>query len=74
MIYEDLIKRVGWGEEFSFYYQDNRYWISSNNDGYYLTREKDSFSQSFHTSKELFDLGEIEGKSFKEVWNVIDIL
>jgi hypothetical protein len=70
--YNELVQRVGWGEEFQFYYQDEEYWISTNKEGYYLTRGEDSFSQSFLTSEELFKEGRIDGKSILELWNLIE--
>jgi hypothetical protein len=71
--YTELVERVGWGEEFSFYYHEERYWISRNENGYYLTREKDSFTQSFKNPEELFKYGRIEGKTILELWNLIEI-
>lgn len=46
----ELQERIGWGEEFSFDYKETEYWISKNEDGYYLTRSKDSMTQDFDTS------------------------
>lgn len=72
MDYNELVERVGWGEEFSFYYQDEQYWISRNENGLYLTREKDSYYQSFKTSEDLFLNGRIDGQSIKDLWNLIE--
>ncbi|WP_245640150.1 hypothetical protein [Paenibacillus dakarensis] len=44
MEYAELVQRVGWGEEFQFYYKNEQYWISTNEEGYYLTRGKDSYT------------------------------
>lgn len=72
MDYHELVERVGWGEEFSFYFQNECYWISKNEEGYYLTREKDSLTQSFRTSEELFQEGRINGKTIFELWELIE--
>jgi hypothetical protein len=71
--YNELVERVGWGEEFTFFYQDERYWISRNENGLYLTREKDRYYQSFKTSEDLFLNGRIDGQSIKDLWNLIEI-
>jgi hypothetical protein len=71
--YQELVTRVNSGEEFQFYYQSESYWISKNKDGYYLTRVSDSFSQSFLTSEELFEKGQIDGHKISELWSEIDI-
>ncbi|MCI9017669.1 MAG: hypothetical protein HFI26_02635 [Lachnospiraceae bacterium] len=71
MKYEELIERVEWGEEFLFQYCGNNYWISQNANGRYLTREKDSYSQDFKTTKELFEKALIEGKTILQIWDEI---
>ncbi|WP_019421386.1 hypothetical protein [Paenibacillus sp. OSY-SE] len=73
MEYSELVQRVGWGEEFQFYYQNEEYWISTNKEGYYLTRGKDSFTQSFQTAEELFKEGRIDGETILELWGLIEI-
>lgn len=62
MQYEDLIERVGWGEEFLFEYHGEKYWISQNPNGRYLTRESDGYSQEFKTTYELFLRKDIPSK------------
>ncbi len=71
MQYEDLIERVGWGEEFLFEYHGEKYWISQNPNGRYLTRESDGYSQEFKTTYELFNNAKIEGKSILQIWDEI---
>ncbi|MCE5170974.1 hypothetical protein LQV63_16850 [Paenibacillus profundus] len=73
MEYSELVQRVGWGEEFQFYYQNEEYWISTNKEGYYLTRGKDSFTQSFQTAEELFKEGRIDGETILELWGLVEI-
>ncbi|WP_079710408.1 hypothetical protein [Paraliobacillus ryukyuensis] len=73
MEYEELKQRVAMGEEFQFYYRNQSFWISRNQDGYYLTRVRDSYSQSFKTSNELFEDGRIDGMTILELWNELDI-
>ncbi|MCL6459369.1 MAG: hypothetical protein K6T85_15330 [Gorillibacterium sp.] len=57
--------------EYNFYFDGEEYWISHNADGYYLTRVKDSYSQEFITSEELFQNGRINGKSILELWSFV---
>ncbi|MCR6095410.1 hypothetical protein HXA31_11655 [Salipaludibacillus agaradhaerens] len=73
MNYNELKARVQMGEEFQFYYLKASYWISKNKNGYYLTRVRDSFSQSFLSSEELFKKGQIYGHKISEIWSEIDI-
>ncbi|MCI2256679.1 hypothetical protein L2D08_20310 [Domibacillus sp. PGB-M46] len=68
----DLQERVGWGEEFSFDYKGEEYWISQNTDGYFLTRSKDSMTQEFDTSEALFVKGKINGKYLSEIYSDIE--
>ncbi|OAH52913.1 MULTISPECIES: hypothetical protein [Bacillaceae] len=68
----ELQERVGWGEEFSFDYKNEEYWISQNVDGYYLTRSRGSITQEFDTSKALFENGTIEGQLLSEIYTDID--
>ncbi|MCR8843741.1 hypothetical protein NQ117_08580 [Paenibacillus sp. SC116] len=72
MDYEELKERVLMGEEFQFYYHNESYWISRNDKGFYLTRVKDSNSQAFKTADELFENGQIEGKTILVLWNELD--
>ncbi|UOY88645.1 hypothetical protein [Bacillus glycinifermentans] len=70
---EEFKERIEMGEEFQFYYLDESYWISQNEEGLYLTRERDSNSQPFKTTDELFEKGTIDNKKIKEIWDEIDI-
>ncbi|MED4080316.1 hypothetical protein P4637_18770 [Halalkalibacterium halodurans] len=65
--------RILMGEEFQFYFKDQSYWISQNENGYFLTREHDGYSQSFKSVDDLFRLGIIQGKTLEEIFDVIDI-
>jgi hypothetical protein len=70
--FEEFQERIGWGEEFNFYYKDEEYWISQNLDGYYLTKGKGSFTQGFNTIEQLFQKGTIQGKLLSEIYEEID--
>jgi len=71
--YTELVQRVGWGEEFQFYYLGDEFWISRNKEGLYLTKGKNSFTQSFLTAEELFKNARIDGKTIFELWEMIEI-
>ena len=71
MNYEEIKERVGWGEEFLFYYNNEEYWISQNDSKRYLTRVRGSVTQEFQTTEELFENGRVEGKSLLEIWDDI---
>ncbi|MGE7759690.1 hypothetical protein [Peribacillus sp. NPDC097895] len=56
------------GEEYSFTYQNEEYWISQNPGAYYLTRVRGSYTQEFETSEALFKNGIIEGRLLSEIY------
>lgn len=72
MKYEDLVERVGWGEEFLFEYCGENYWISQNANGYYLTRVSDGYSQEFKFIVEFFDNAKIMGKTILQIWKEVE--
>ncbi|URJ48354.1 hypothetical protein [Paenibacillus polymyxa] len=73
MEYTELVERFEMREEFQFYYKNDSYWVSQNEEEYFLTRERDSFSQSFESTRELFANGKIDDKTIVELWNNIEI-
>lgn len=73
MNFDEFAQRVAMGEEFQFYYKNEGYWISRNNEGFYLTRVQDSSSQTFKTSGDLFRKGRIENKTIRELWEEIEV-
>ena len=68
----ELQKGVAFGEEYSFTYKNEEYWISQNPGKYYLTRIRGSFTQEFNTSEELFTDGTIEGRLISEIYMDIE--
>lgn len=72
MKYKDILERVSWGEEFFFFYHNEKYWISENESGFYLTRVRDSYTQPFSTAQDLFENGIVEEKTLVDVWNAIE--
>ncbi|MEC0233212.1 hypothetical protein P4H71_02420 [Paenibacillus kribbensis] len=73
MEYTELVERLEMGEEFQFYYKNDSHWISQNEEEYFLTRERDSFSQSFESARELFANGKIDDKTILELWDNLEI-
>ena len=71
MDYKDIVERVGWGEEFSFFYHGEKYWISQNDEGRYLTKVNGNETQKFRNSEELFQNGKIEGRTISQIWDEI---
>lgn len=66
--YRDLVKK---GMEYNFYVNNNEFWISRNNEGYYLTRVKDSNTQAFLEADNLFENAIIDGEKIFHWWNQI---
>lgn len=60
------------GEEYTFTYQNEEYWISQNPGVFYLTRVKGSYTQEFETSEALFKNGKIEGRLLSEIYKDIE--
>ncbi|GGI11502.1 hypothetical protein [Gottfriedia solisilvae] len=60
------------GEEYSFTYQNEEYWVSQNPGAYYFTRVRDSYTQEFETSEALFKIGKIEGRLLSEIYMDIE--
>lgn len=56
------------GQELSFDYKGDEWWISRTNaeKSFLLTRSSDSYTQYFNTANELFKNGLINGKTFIE--------
>jgi hypothetical protein len=73
MNYDELRERVAMGEEFQFYYSNQSYWISKNQNGYYLTRVSDTYTQTFLNANELFENATINDMKIHEIWDEIDI-
>ncbi|MDP4098778.1 hypothetical protein OIN60_18775 [Paenibacillus sp. P96] len=73
MEYNELVERFEMGEEFQLYYKGVSYWISQNEEGYYLTREEDGFTQSFESADQLFELGKIDNITILEAWPNIEV-
>ncbi|WP_318250113.1 hypothetical protein [Terribacillus saccharophilus] len=71
--FDEFAQRVAMGEEFQFYYKNEGYWISRNNESFYLTRVQDSSSQTFKTSEDLFKEGRIENKTIHELWEELEV-
>lgn len=71
--FDEFAQRVAMGEEFQFYYKNEGYWISRNNESFYLTRVQDSSSQTFKTSEDLFKEGRIENKTIHELREELEV-
>ncbi|MBC2062848.1 hypothetical protein IBB80_04245 [Listeria marthii] len=71
MEYEQLADGLAYGEEYNFYYQNEEYWLSKNQEGHYLTKVSDGETKEFKTSEELLEKAKINGKSIIEIWKDI---
>lgn len=70
--YIELQKKISIGEEISFIYKGDRYWISQDLKKYYLSRVKDSFTQDFNSIDELFENATIDGKTLSSIYNELE--
>lgn len=74
MKYDEFAQLVSHGFECFFYVNNQKYWISNNEAGYYLTLEQQNRPLSYEefvTGAELIRNARIEGKSLKELWDQI---
>lgn len=70
ILYEEFFEMiVNLREELNFYYNNIEYWISYDDDVYYLTDATNKISQEFKTPEQLFENGTIEAKRIKDIWN-----
>lgn len=71
MQYDEFVQLVSHGFECFFYINNMKYWISNDEDGYYLTPERQDGAltyQEFMTGDELVRNARIDGKTLKEWW------
>jgi hypothetical protein len=72
--FDELKKDLDIGHEVEFYYHEDRYSISCNKEGWYLTKFYDSEShQAFNTHEELLENGKINSESLREIWDDVRI-
>ncbi len=69
--FEELKKDLSTGREVEFQYKGNKYSISHNKEGWYLTRFGDDTEQSFANSNDLLKYGTIEAKTLNEIWDEV---
>ena len=60
------------GEEYNFHYGNNEYWISQDEERFYLTKVKGSVTQEFSTAKQLFEEGKVDGRFISDIYEDIE--
>lgn len=71
--FEDLRADLAIGHELDFFYEGQKYSISANESGWFLTRYNDQTDQSFETYDDLLQNATIDSKHLKEIWDQIVI-
>lgn len=69
--YFKLRKNLSNMHEIEFYYNEKKYSISYNGEGWYLTEYGNDVYQSFKSSNELLQNATIDNKSSKEIWKKV---
>ncbi|WP_311082282.1 hypothetical protein [Paenibacillus polymyxa] len=64
MEYNELMERFEMGE---FSYKNDSYWISQNEEGYFLTRERDSFRSRLNQQESCLLMGRLMIRLFRVV-------
>lgn len=70
--YEDLKRDLGIGHELHFKYRGKQYSISNNKDGWYLSEFYADY-QSVTDTNELLEIGTIDGKYLKDIWDDVEV-
>jgi len=70
--YEELIQDLSIGLEIHFTYSGDKYSISNNAEGIYLTKYSEwERHQAFKNWRELLELATVDGKSIREIWDMV---
>jgi hypothetical protein len=74
--YHELKEDLSIGHELHFYYGKEKYSISYNHEGWYLTQYGNEEDQAFMNSEELLEKATIDNKSLEEIWKdiIIDVI
>ncbi|GAA0180837.1 hypothetical protein SH2C18_34630 [Clostridium sediminicola] len=67
--YSDLVEDLELGQEIEFKYSGDRYSISANISGWYLTKYGEVEYQSFKDIDDLLQNARINSMSLKDIWN-----
>lgn len=73
--WKNFREMVSEGQEVSFVYKGEEWWISrlyNEEKSYLLTRSKDSYTQEFETEEEVFAKGMVEGRPLSDRKEEID--
>ncbi|MGB8000207.1 MAG: hypothetical protein WCF60_09010 [Anaerobacillus sp.] len=62
------------GEEYNFNYGNNEYWISQDEERFYLTKVigSGSVTQEFRTATQLFEEGKVDGRFISDIYEDIE--
>lgn len=71
--YAELKSDLLMGREVEFYYKDDKYSISNNKEGWYLTKFYSGKDQAFKTVEELLEYGRIDSKKIEEIWEKVKV-
>jgi hypothetical protein len=70
--YEELVEDLSLGHEVEFSYKGEKYSISRNQSGWFLTKFSDIDSvQKYNDSDELLEKGIIDSKSIRLIWSKV---
>ncbi|MFT8352731.1 hypothetical protein [Clostridium saccharoperbutylacetonicum] len=67
--FTDLKEDLSIGHEIEFTYNENKYSISNNSNGWYLIKYGDEDGQSFDNYEQLIENAVIDSKNLEEIWN-----
>lgn len=71
--YEELIDDLTIGHEIEFFYNNEKYSISNNDRGWYLTKFNSDEYQTFNNADDLLKNAKIDSKPLIEIWELIKV-
>lgn len=72
--FEKMLEDLAIGHEVEFKYKGEKYSISTNKDGWYLTKYSDWENyQSFKTYMDLINRSNIDNKKIKDIWKDVKV-
>lgn len=71
--FQELTKDLEMGHEVEFWFQNNKYSISHDKNGWYFTKFGDELYQTFTDHSLLLKNAKVGAKTIKNIWNEVKV-